>query len=71
MTLMNVPHPDDENMKGHLVAHETDHGPKVKIPIVFGKIQSCDKRQKRTSSRRTSCRKGNGGEEPDSLKRRK
>ena len=29
------------------MAHEIDHGPEVQIPIVFGKIQSCDKRQKR------------------------
>ena len=31
----------------HVVAHETDHGSKVKIPIFFRKIQSCDERQKR------------------------
>ena len=31
----------------HIVAHETDHGWKVKIPIFFRKIQSCGKRQKR------------------------
>ena len=31
----------------HIMAHETDHGRKVKIPIFFRKVQSCDERQKR------------------------
>ena len=39
--------PDDENMKDTLWRMRLIMDQKSKVPIVFGKIQSCDKRQKR------------------------